>query len=646
MSQTVGRGSAIDELNEVNREVAERVAKKIGVNPRTRVVGFLDTFTVDISRGYIYAKPSVDREVAEGYLTHENGHRSVFPASNAGWMAFASAIKALAPDASNEEVVKVANAVADVFTDYALLSAGLGSELAKRTHEFIMTCSIDSFAMVFKVLMYKAIENAARRGSKQVSAEDLENARRWLASLFKHPEVVDEARNLAVEFVSMTNDLLTSYKPKDIAEFLLNPFRASHAPPLAYLAKVAAELIRRDKESEDQQSRQQCPFPSQKPCTGSGGSSKSQQGSGGSTNRESPPSRSEKPEQRKEGEKGKSGADKNEKEHGESSSNIRGGESGEERRGSAEDLDIALSNVTATDVQQAMVIMSKGFGVNIGGGGVEAIEKVFSDKIREAVKKLLEKLNLVFAQNDFKVQRPSGYEKRTSELWLRPSGEPDEDSVLMEPHKLMWRVVYRMPHQRGRLHNAPATVPKKLIVVQDESGSTLDGFGGASVLSVEAFVSLVTLAGLRYKNGAKEVEVLKFSDYVDVTYSGSDEVEAGVRIMMPHRGAGGGTNIVRAVREALWHAEKNAAIVVVTDAEIPNYEAEVIGSELRRAIDSGWVGFVVFVIVNERDVASIDVIKKSLQGKNAVVEHVKNADDLVQLSNNIVSHILTVYSSS
>jgi len=645
ISTNTTRGNVIDELNDMNREVAERVTKKIGINPRTRIVGFSRGFGVDLRTGYIYVDPDTDRGVVKGYLTHENGHRSVFPVSSAGSVAFISAVKALAPEASDEEVITAANIVADAFSDYILFAKGLGPELARRIPDFLTRSTPANFGMIFKIFVYKAIEYATKRGVKHISDEDIENTHRWLLNLGLNPDIVNKVRGLVEDFVSSTENLLQNYEPKSLAEFLLNPFKATDAPYLSYLAYIAKQLIRYDRNLNNQLSQNQY----QCQCSSSGGRSTGSGGTGRNnaqqtTQVDSGRDSSSQPEKSVERSSEGIGQDSEKKEH-----QHRGKDGTESDKGGkkpVEGIDIVPSSISVTDVLQAMVILSKSFGIDIGSGEMLAIEKIFSKELREAVKKLIEKLRLVYAQNDFKVYKPSGYEKKSSELWLKPMGEPDEDSMIMEPRKLMWRTIYHVPHPRGKLHISPASVPEKLIIVQDESGSTRDEFYGASVISVEAFISLVTLAGLRYKKGAKEIEVVKFSDNVKITYSGSDEVEAGVKILIPHKGAGGGTNIVAAIMKAIQVAKKNAAIVVTTDALIPTNAAEFIGKELRYAIDSGRVGFVVFVIVNKADDPSIELIKRYLHGKNAIVEHVKSANDLTQLSTAIIGHILSVYSSS
>jgi len=296
-------------------------------------------------------------------------------------------------------------------------------------------------------------------------------------------------------------------------------------------------------------------------------------------------------------------------------------------------------------MQKAIEIGSKSFGIDPGAMGV-AIEAVFSEKLKEAVRKLLEKLKLAFAQNDYKTYKPSGYVKKQSLLWLKPYGEPDEDSMLQEPRKLLWTVTYKIPSQRGKLMMAPASVPEKLIIVQDESGSTTAPFGATNVVSAETLVSMVVAAGLKYKKGAKEIDVIKFSSHYDHVYSGNSEVEACTKLFIPSSISGGGTEIIKAVKYALTKTKKNTALVVVTDAVIGDYEADKLGEMLKSAADRGKVGFVVFIVVNEEEVPAINIIRKHLQGRNCIVEHIRNPDDLIQVSNNIMTHILKVYSST
>jgi len=642
---TSWKNDILDEVNEVNKKVVEKVKSKCGLNPRTRVVGFTrDTFSVDIYTGNIYILPDVDKDALEGYLTHENGHRVAFPVSSAGAIAFTSAVASYAPDATVEEVKKATRIVTDAFSDYILYRVGLGQELIKRLPDFERRIKIRSVSMAFKMLVYKSIESAEKRNSKYIDDKDLDSAYKKLQKV-ADPNIVKRAYEIAAKFLNEAEKVLNVFTPNEIASFLLNPFKAGLVPKLTFLAEIAAELIKADREVRGNPPEAQ--QPSQ--CNASGGASGSVSGSSTSGSSEKDVSRdkgregSQANEQKKD-QQGGDGKHKNKEPN-------RGEERGNEGKGGhekddedrVEGADVAITKMDIVDVRQAVRMLNSGFGVHLGMTSL-AIESVYSEKIREAVKSFLEKVKLVFAQNDFKLYKPSGFEKKQSDLWLKPKGEPDEDSVLMEPRKLLWKVSYHVPHPRGRLTVAPASVPKNLIIVQDESASTDDEFYGASVASAEAFMSLVVLGGLRYKGGAKNISVLKFSYDVEETYKGNDEVTAGVKVILPHAGAGGGTNIEDAVEAAIWRAEKNTAIVVVTDALITDDVAENVGKSLRHAIDVGKVGFVVFLVVNKEDEPSIEIIRKELSGKNAVVGHVKNADDLVQTANGIMNHILKVYS--
>lgn len=653
---TIASASEVDTLNSLNSMIAKKVKEKTGLHPRTKVVGFHDTFSVDIATGNVYAIPGVDPETARGYLTHENGHRVAFPVSSAGSMAFTATVKAIAKNAPDEEVVVASNVVADVFSDSMLFYQGLGSELVKRTRDFMKRAEVADLGMAFKVMMYKAIERAVKSGSKKLLLDHVDEAYRELENALGSSRLLEEAHFLGRDFVEWLNSsLLRYYTPRELADFLLNPFRVRDAPSLDYLAHLAAMLIERN------QVLGGAPLSSQMDgasgvCSASGSSStsRSDSGEGRSSGGSEEQSQGQQPRQgqgqkqkgqtqRQQGQgQGQQGEPRGEKQPRGGSRGVQGTPGKEER--SAEGVDIVPSKVDVTDIQKALLIMQKGFGLGQGESGV-LLQTVFSRKLRESVKELIEKLKMVFAQNDFKAYEPSGSEKRKSELWLRPFGEPDEDSMLIERRKLLWKVTYRVPASKGRPRLAPVSVPERLVIVVDESGSTNDEFFGTTVVSVEAFVSLVVLAGLKYRNGAKDIRVVKFSDNVMTTYSGNSEVDAGVSVLMPHPYAGGGTNIKAAVHHGLASAYKNTALVVVTDAVIPDDVAKDIAKKLRGAIDSGKVGFVVFIVVNKESVPSIDIIRSNLSGKNAIIEQIKNADDLAQVSQGIVGHILRTYSS-
>mgnify|MGYP001772716947 CR=1 FL=1 len=652
--------SEIDRLNAINNEVCKKVKEKTGFHPRTKVVGFSDTFTVDVSTGNMFVIPGLDPKTSAAYMTHESGHRVCFPVSSAGSMAFISAVKVLAKDAPNEEVVAAANIVADVFSDSVLLYQGLGEDLVKRIPDFMNRARITDLGMAFKVLMYKAIEKAVEEGRNTLSRRHVDQAYESLARVYGDSGLLRTARSFGGDFIDWLNSFLQVHSPPTITKYLLNPFRAGSAPPLYRLASLAAKLIKYNTQLDGSPISEGMKSHGQSSGAGSGSGDRQQQQQQDSNNQGGGGSSQEDREQGKNKQSGSEGSQHGREENKSDQtkgSEQRGGQSREgqdqRRPGSkrvqpgarpAEGVDIMPSKVNATDVQLAMTIMRTGFGMHPSEASF-AMQAVFSDKIKEAVKELINKVKMVFSQNDFTVYKPVGHIKKQSELWLRPWGEPDEDSMIMEQRKLMWTMTYRTPANKGRPRPAPVSVPEKVVVVMDESGSTGEEFYDTTVASVEAFVSIVALSGLRYKNGAKKIDVIKFSDRSTVTYSGDDEVAAGVNILMPHEGAGGGTNIVEAVERAIGLATNNTAVIVVTDAVISEEEAERIATSLRKAVDTNKVGFVVFIVVNKEDIPSINIIKSRLSGKNAVVGHIKNGDDVVQVAQGIVSHILRVYSS-
>ncbi|MEM1759551.1 MAG: VWA domain-containing protein [Thermofilaceae archaeon] len=594
----VSRGEYLEECRAVNRRVSDAVRRATSINPRTKVVGYSrDTFSVDVSTGSILVA-EVEPDALEGYLAHENGHRSLFPASTAGSIAFVSAVGTEAPWASRDDVVSAANVVADVFSDSMLLRVGLGRTLSKRVPDFVSRVKSLDALMCFKVLLYKAIEYASKENATLIGRKHLDRAVRDLESVFQSDQaMINRVYGIASEFVDRMNRVLTIETPANIAKVFLNPFKAPGAPHLSFLVRAAVELLHLNREMSSSRSagggRKQGGSQAQPTDTAQSSSS---QGSG-------------------------AGA-------------MDSGETG------VEGIDIEPGEVDATDVHKAIRIMRYAFGVDVGEGGV-AIEMVFSEKVRKAVEKFIERIKLLYIQNDKKTSKPSGFRKEVTELWLHPMGEPDEDSVLKERHKLLWKVEYRVPHPRGRIEVVPSSVPERVVVVMDESGSTLESFENSNVLSVEALISMLVVAGIKYRGGAKEISVVKFSQDVSKVYSGRDVVEACAKILVPHRRAGGGTNIVEAVDVGISETTKNSALVVVTDLEIPVDVADEIGRKLRASAESGRVGFVVFVVVNQKkDDSVLDVIGKYLSSQNSVVAYVSSADDLENLGNTLISKVL------
>lgn len=593
------RDEYISACESVNRKVVDRVKRTTGINPRTRVVGYHDTFAVDMSTGDIYVA-RVDPSVVEGYLTHENGHRSAFPVTSAGTIAFTIAVKSLVSSADDASVMSATNVVSDAFSDTILLHLGLGKQLAKRVGDFLSKLNYLDPLMAFKSLVYKSIEIAASEGKDRIPLETVGRAKDELAKLFPHgARTLDRVFATTVEFVKRTEELLKYTHPPKVSSFFLNPF-VEIPPTLSYLANTAAELLRME---------QEVPPPSGGECKSGGASGQSQRQSSS-----------------KGGSKGRAGGNS-------------GGE-GTERKVDIERGDIEPGEIDPMDVHRAITIAQKGFGTDVWNAAVY-IDLLYSEKIRRSVQKLIERIRLLYVHQDRAEHEPSGFKKKRTDLWIQPYGEPDEDSVLKEKHKLLWKVEYKVPHRRGKLFRSPAEVPEKAVLVMDESGSTLDPFGQANVISVEALVLLLVAAGLRYKGGAKEISVVKFSSWVEKVYRGGDLVEACSKVIVPHKRAGAGTNIIEAVRVGISEATKNSALVVVTDLVISEVDAEKIGKMLKTATESGKVGFTVFVVVNaKKNEAVLDIIRRELSGRNFVVAHVSSADDLENLGNTIIGRII------
>lgn len=602
MAQTtaVSRDEYLEECRAVNRRVSDAVRRATSINPRTKVVGYSrDTFSVDVSTGSILVA-EVEPDALEGYLAHENGHRSLFPASTAGSIAFVSAVGLEAPWAGRQDVISAANVVADVFSDSMLLRVGLGRTLSKRVPDFVARVRSLDALMCFKVLLYRAIELASKENATLIERKHLEKAVRDLEATFRSDQaLINRVYRVASEFVNQMNRVISVEAPTNIAKVFLNPFKASSTPHLGFLVKAAVELLHISREV---------------PPSPSAG------GEGGQGGQRGQPAGSPQPSPSKGG-----------------SASARATKAGET---DLEGVDIEPGEVDAADVHKAIRIMKYSFGVDVGEGGV-AVEMVFSEKIRKAVEKFIERIRLLYVQNEKRLSTPSGFRKEVTELWLHPMGEPDEDSVLKERHKLLWKVEYKVPHPRGRIDVAPSSVPERVVLVMDESGSTLESFENSNVLSVEALISMLVVAGIKYRGGAKEVSVVKFSQGVSKVYSGRDVVEACAKILVPHRRAGGGTNIIEAVDVGISETTKNSALVVVTDLEIPVDVADEIGRKLRASAESGRVGFVVFVVVNQKkDDSVLDVIGKHLSSQNSVVAYVSSAGDLENLGNTLISRIL------
>ncbi|MEM4620217.1 MAG: hypothetical protein QW607_08380 [Desulfurococcaceae archaeon] len=584
----------LDTCRIVNKSISESIRRASSINPRTKIAGYTKNFFyVDISTGNIFVVPIESVDVLEGYLLHENGHRSFFPASTSCSMAFISAVALNVPWASRQEVVSATNVVADVFSDSMLLRLGFGKTLSKRVQDFINRVKSLDALMCFKVMMYKAVEIASKENDTLIRQKHLDESFKELVSLFPSNQVIiSKVYEIARKFVYKLGSVFAYDTPTDIGKVFLNPFKASNAPQLEFLVKTAVKLLHINKELSLNQSSHE------------NNQQEDQQNNNSLQN----------------------------------TSSQRIGTGFEDD--SVEGIDIEPSEVSVTDIHKSIWLMNNVFGVDVEKTGI-AISMVFSEKIKKTVEKFIEKIKILYIQNDKRYTSFSGFRKEITDLWIHQMGEPDEDSILKEKHKLLWKVEYKEPHLKGNTMIAPSGVPQKVVIVMDESGSTFDAFEDINVLSIEALISMLSLAGIRYRGGGKEISVLKFSNDVVKVYIGSDIVKSCMHILLPHNQVGGGTNIIKAVDVGINESTKNSALIIVTDLEIDPDVADKIGRKLRTAIDSGRVGFVVFVIVNQRkDNSSLDIIKKYLSSQKSIVAHVSNADDLENLGNTLISRIL------
>lgn len=637
---------------EINKKVSASVEKATGVRPRTKVKGFgADTFSVDISTGEISV---IEVPEPDGFLIHENGHRSAFPASTAGFMAFTSAIHVFCGGRCRADSVRTAaNVVIDVVSDYMIARLAdneTAQKLIQRLDVLKELCrGTQSPSTVYKLLVLEALREKFFPSSGKRHGDAVAEAKKHLQGVAQlSPYIEREVEKLVYETLGAFHSfhsMSTLTEMKQMIKYMLSPNKdrllgdassflqtmANIAGRLAMLEEIAGgDVGGCDRNKSGGRGDQSCGGADR----GGSGENHRQETGKTSSGEQREKAGSGQPN-REQGTEGTSSGEQREK--------TGGGKHGEKRDPEAGDVEI--SNVTYEDIQNALSIMRWGFGIDMGAGGA-AIEAVFSDSLAVAVRKLLEKMISVFSHSSTTIAS-TWFTKEQTDLWLHPSGDPDEDSMLKEKHKLLWRVEVKRPVARPGAMASLVSAPEHLVLVIDESGSTYQKFADtdASVLSVEAFIASLVYSGLRHRGGAKKVKVIKFSDDVELTYDGSDPIEVGKKIILPFNGAGRGTDLVTAVKLALWQAKNRSAMVVVTDLVVPTNMAEHVGEILKSAVDSGKLDFLVFVIVGGDDSANeaVEVLNKIVKGQRVIISRVKSAGDLVKLGNNIVATITNSY---
>jgi len=293
--------------------------------------------------------------------------------------------------------------------------------------------------------------------------------------------------------------------------------------------------------------------------------------------------------------------------------------------------DIEASSADPAALYNAMAAASYILQKNCGGCAdrvVEALRKVAPRELGDAVRRLITRARYLVSARVPKAYHYTHAGPAGAELWQVPHGEPDEEGVLLHQHlpdPLSMPVVYRSPGAPGsRRTEAPVRAPPRVVVVVDESGSTLAPLPsrrGASspVHAAEVFVASVAVEALAALGGAEEVVVIKFSDYPAEVFRGP-RAAAVPHILAPASMAWQGTNILAAAQAAERGFSRDSALVFITDAEVSDWEASQVAGILSSAVSGGRLAHVFFLVVNAgADPRVLSTVAQGLRGADTAV---------------------------
>ena len=310
--------------------------------------------------------------------------------------------------------------------------------------------------------------------------------------------------------------------------------------------------------------------------------------------------------------------------------------------------DVKISYLTPEDVN-LVLLLSRRKGVRRYLRAIEVLSKIYGPAIADYFNKLMKKI--IGQVNVEIMMRKRSHEPRPmrTPLWTSPTGEIDDESRLIEDRKPLWDVWKANPNykiRRDRRH----TVPKRVIVAIDESGSTTDKFSddiNIPIHVVEKILALSLISALKGVGGARKIRTIKFSDNVEVSPKDMPTDQGAVSILLWMKKPFQGTNIIDATEEAIKLTTRNDALILITDAEIPEDVAMTVTEKIREALNARKIGFVAVLVINNERTNGYEVLEKELSSYPTALVGIimpsKGVEEIIKFINKAVTKIVEVY---
>ena len=311
--------------------------------------------------------------------------------------------------------------------------------------------------------------------------------------------------------------------------------------------------------------------------------------------------------------------------------------------------DMYISYMSPEDVY-LLLTLSRNKSFRVYKRAIEVLTKIYVKQVSEYFNKILKKItgevNMLIA-----MKKRKSYEEKPARLplWVAPHGDIDEESLLIEKRKVKWDVWVKNPNDRIRSERR-LIVPKRVVVVVDESGSTTSIYSEdipVPIHLVERILAMYVTAALKAVGGGRKIRPIKFSTDVEVTPRDLPTSRGLTVLLIPMSNPYQYTNIVGAAKEAIRLARRNDAIILITDAEIDVDIAREVAGMIKKALSTGRVGFVTIAVVNNEKTDGFKVLREELANvPTAIVEILMPSEGmkgLVGFIKKVVDRVATVY---